>query len=296
MPRLQALALAALVLLPAAPGLAKDPRRAPMRVTSLGDSITVATNAELFNPRKGVTRNRWASFVNGYVSRLTDALDLTDVNSHNQRITAQFGSKGRKNKTAAKAGANIGDLAKQARKAVKRRSDYVTVFMGHNDVCGDDFSDIPTDEEFELDLRAGFDVLRAGLPPGATVYTLGMVDIYRLWQIGEELEFLGLVECNEIWENLLPEVIPCATMLNPDLEEADRQFTRGRLIAFNGILADVSAEYEATDPLHYWHYSDAPFQLQFEADDISPFDCFHPSAEGQKKLAEATWAAGPFAQ
>jgi hypothetical protein len=33
----------------------------------------------------------------------------------------------------------------------------------------------------------------------------------------------------------------------------------------------------------------------FEPDDVSHLDCFHPSAEGQAKLAEVTWNDGPFA-
>ena len=288
-------ALAALVALLATPAFAKDPRRDPKRLVSLGDSITEAINAEEFNPLKGLTRNRWASWVNGYTKDWSSLLDRTDVNSHNQRISAQFGEEGRKNKQAAKRGAESDKLWKQARKAVKKNADYVTVLIGQNDVCGDDFSEIPTDAEFEANIRAGFDVLRAGLPPGATVYTLGIIDIYRLWQIGDELDAFGIIECNEVWELLRDEHIPCATMLDPDNEEADRQFTRGRIIAFNTILSNLVAEYEAADQQHHWQYTDASFNLQFEADDISPFDCFHPSAEGQKRLAEETWAVGPFA-
>ena len=84
-------------------------------------------------------------------------------------------------------------------------------------------------------------------------------------------------------------------MLDPDNEEADRQFTRDRIIAFNTILANLVDEYAAEDPLHYWEFTDVSFTMQFEADDVSAIDCFHPSAEGQTRLSAETWVVGPFA-
>jgi lysophospholipase L1-like esterase len=274
--------------------LAKPPRREPKRLSSVGDSITAAVNAD--EPFQLLDGNPWASWANGYVGKWEKLLGRTDVNSHNQRITKQYGKKKRKNHMEAKAGADSDDLLKQMTKAVKHKADYVTVFMGHNDVCDDDFAGIPSDAEFETNLRAGFEVLRAGLPPGATVYTLAIVDIYRLWEIGDELDFLGIFDCRDVWESVLSDLVPCATMLDPDNDEADRQFTRGRILAFNAILADVVAEYEASDENHHWHYDAQSFEVPFEADEVSLFDCFHPSAEGQERLAEDTWGAGPFAQ
>lgn len=293
--RLRALPLALVAALAASPAFAKDPRREPKRLVSLGDSITEAINAELFLPWEGITPNEWASWVNGKHGKREERFGLSDVNSHHQRLTELYGKKKRKNKSAAFAGADSEDLARQAAKAVKKKADYVTVLIGHNDVCDDDFAGIPSDAEFETNVRAAFDALRAGLPPGATIYTLGMIDIYRLWEIGDMLTALGVLECQEIWENELFDFTPCGTMFGPDLDDADRQFTRGRIVAFNQILAALSAEYDAADEHHHWHYSNAAFELVFEPDDVSPIDCFHPSAEGQRKLSEATWADGPFA-
>lgn len=294
MPSLRrALPLALLLALAATPALAKDPRREPTRLMSLGDSITEAVNAEVFLPWEGITPNEWASWVNGEHGKWEERLGATDVNSHHQRLTELYGKKKRKNKSAAFAGADSEDLLKQAGKAVKKRADYVTVLIGHNDVCDDDFAGIPSDGEFETNVRAAFDAMRDGLPPGATIYSVGMIDIYRLWEIGDMLTALGVLDCQEIWENELFDFTPCGTMFGPGLTDADRQFTRGRIVAFNQILAALSAEYDAADEHHYWHYSNAAFELVFEVDDVSPIDCFHPSAEGQSRLAEATWATGP---
>lgn len=290
------LGLLVLLLALALPALAKDPRREPKRLSSQGDSITEGINAEVFLPWEGITPNEWASWANGYHGKWEDRLDLTDVHSHNQRITEIYGKKKRKNYMEAFAGADSEDLLKQAMKSVKHRADYVTVFIGHNDICDDDFAGVPTPEEFAANVRAGFDVLRAGLPAGATVYTVGMIDLYRLWEIGDELTALGILDCQEIWETELFDFTPCGTIFGPDLDDADRLAARERIVAYNQVLADLSAEYENGDEHHYWHYTDAAFMLGFEADDVSPIDCFHPSAEGQARLAAETWADGPFAE
>ena len=291
-------ALLALALGFAAPCLAQKAveRRDPLRLSSLGDSITEAVNAEEINPLDfGLTRNRWASWANCYTKDWNSLLDRTNVNSHRQRIDEQFGEEGRKNKSPAKTGADSEDLLKQAMKAVKNQADYVPILMGQNDICGDDFSDIPTDQEFTANIRAGLDVLEAGLPAGATIYLLGIVDIYRLWEIGDDLEVGNIIECNDLWEALASDNIPCATMLDPDLSDAERLQTRDRLVGFNTILANLVAEYDAADPQHYWQFGDTTFTTDFGPDDVSSIDCFHPSAEGQTLIAEETWVAGPFA-
>jgi lysophospholipase L1-like esterase len=291
-----ALALLAGVLLLVAPsvGQAKDPQRVPKRLSSVGDSITEAINAEEFNPFVIITPNHWASWANGYHGFWEWLLGRTNVHSHNQRITSAFGSRNRKNYMEAVSGADSFDLAPQMGQSVSHAADYVSVFMGHNDVCQDSFSDIPTDAQFEANVRAGFDQLEASLPNGATVYTLAIVDIYKLWELGPQLSgFLG-ISCETIWATTLLGIFPCGTMLNPLNSEADRQYTRSRNIAFNQILEDLVAEYDANDTHHYWEFSDLTFETEFVPSEVSPFDCFHPSAEGQTRLSEESWLTGPF--
>lgn len=178
--------------------------------------------------------------------------------------------------------------------SVSHAADYVTVFMGHNDVCQNSFADIPTDAEFEANVRAGFERLRTGLPNGATVYTAGIVDIYKLWQLGPQLSGALGISCEVIWAATLLEIYPCSTMLSPTNSEADRQYTRSRNAAFNAILEELVAEYDAADTHHYWEFTDLTSTTNFVPSEVSPFDCFHPSAKGQKRLAAETWGAGPF--
>jgi len=255
----------------------------PKRLSSTGDSMTEAIDAEL------PAANHWASWVNGYHGFWEWLLGLTNVNSHNQRITKIYGSSGRANYMEAKSGADMFDFPGQAAAAAGRRAHYVTVLMGHNDVCQDRFVDIPSEAEFERNFRAGLDNLKAGLPAGATIYVVGIVDIYRLWEVAQDKKALGIVDCEVLWATTLLKWYPCSTMLNPLIGEAGRQYTRSRIIAFNDILKRVTEEYNAEDPYHHYVYTTKAFDFVFDERHVSDIDCFHPSAFGQKTLSEITW-------
>ena len=287
--------LTATLLLGSGVTFAKDPQLSPKRLSSVGDSITEAINAEEFNLLDPTNPNPWASYANGYRGFWEWLLGRTNVKSHNQRITSQFGSDNRENFLEGQSGADSFDLLPQMQAAVQNQATYVPVLMGHNDACQGDFSDIPSDEVFEANVRAGLDALRSGLPNGATVYVLAIVDIYRLWQIGQELKSLGIIDCEAVWLFTLFDIYPCATMLSPANSEADRQFTRNRIIAFNGILESIVAEFEAEDTHHHYAFTDVTFDYSFVPSEVSGFDCFHPSAEGQRELSRITWEVGPFA-
>ncbi len=260
----------------------------PKRLSSTGDSMTEAIDAEL------PAANHWASWVNGYHGFWEWLLGLTNVNSHNQRITKIYGSSGRANYMEAKSGADMFDFAGQAAQAVSRQPHYVTVLMGHNDACQDRFVDIPSNAVFEAKFREGMDILKAGLPKGATVYVVGIVDIYRLWEVARDKKALGIVDCEVLWATTLLKWYPCSTMLNPLIGEAGRQYTKARIQGFNAILKAVTQEYNAADPDRRYVYTDRAFDFRFDERHVSDIDCFHPSAYGQKTLSEITWNPGLF--
>jgi lysophospholipase L1-like esterase len=261
---------------------------APKRLSSTGDSISEAIDAEL------PAANHWASWVNGYHGFWEWLFGLTDVYSHNQRITKNFGSTGRKNYMEAKSGADMFDFPGQAAQSVSHQAAYVTVFMGQNDVCQNHPAEIPTDAVFEAKFREGLEKLRLGLPTGATIYVIGIVDIYRLWQTAQDKKALGIVDCEVLWATTMLDLFPCGTLLNPLNTEADRQAVRARILGFNSILVRVTAEYNGSDPNRHYYYTDAVFNYRFGESQVSDIDCFHPSAAGQRDLAKITWDAGPF--
>jgi lysophospholipase L1-like esterase len=267
----------------------KAKQLSPKRLSSTGDSMTEAVDAQL------PAANHWASWANGYHGFWEWLLGLTDVYSHNQRITKNFGSSGRANYMEAKSGADMEtDFVGQTIQSVGHTPTYVTVLMGQNDVCGNTFADIPTDAVFEAKFREGLSNLKNGLPTGATIYVVGIVDIYRLRQVADDKKALGIVDCEVLWATSLIKLFPCGTMLNPLLTEAQRQYTRGRNIGFNAILKRVTEEYNGADTGRYYVYTDAVYNFRFTEDLVSDIDCFHPSASGQKRLSEVTWINGPF--
>jgi len=260
----------------------------PKRLSSTGDSITEAIDAEL------PLANHWASWVNGYHGFWEWLFGLTNVNSHNQRITKIWGSWGRKNYMEAKSGADMPDFPAQAAAAVAHQAQYVTVFMGHNDVCGNDFADIPEDSDFRANFTAGMEILKNGLPKGATIYVVGIVDIYQLWEAAQDKKALGIVDCEVLWATTLLDLFPCGTMLNPLIGRAGREYTRGRNAGFNAILKAVTEDYSTSDFDHHYFYTDVVTKSLLEDYQVSDIDCFHPSALGQKDLSEMTWNFGPF--
>jgi lysophospholipase L1-like esterase len=260
----------------------------PKRLSSAGDSMTEAIDSEV------PAANHWASWANGYHGFWEWLLGLTDVYSHNQRITKNFGSSGRANYMEAKSGADMFDFPGQAARAVSRQATYVTVLMGHNDVCQNTFAEIPSDEVFKAKFEEGMDKLKTGLPAGATVYVVGIVDIHRLWQVAADKRALGIVDCEVLWATTLLKWYPCATMLSPIIGKAGRLYTRERIVGFNNILNKVTQKYNTEDPGHHYVFTDAVFNYVFDERHVSDIDCFHPSAFGQKNLSDVTWDAGPF--
>jgi hypothetical protein len=86
---------------------------------------------------------------------------------------------------------------------------------------------------------------------------------------------------------------PCPVVLtNGDLiwnetgdtyrEEADKILT-----TYNTILESVTAEYG-------YHFVSEATRTSFILNDLSTYDCFHPSIDGQQKIAEITWTNGLY--
>jgi len=255
----------------------------------VGDSISAGIDVDYYG------QNANASWVNGYYGFWEWLFGYTNVKSHNQRITANWGSSGRANYMDAVSGADSFDIPLQTSQAVSQSAYYVTVFMGHNDVCQNTFAEIPSDAVFEANFRQGMNNLKNGLPNGATVYVLAIVDIRRLYDVGQDMYALGIVDCEVLWATTLLGWFPCGTMLSPLNSEADRQYTRSRNIAFNNILQNVTAEFNANDPHHYYYFTNMPFIYPYTSGDVSTLDCFHPSGQGQKTLSRESWNVGPFA-
>jgi lysophospholipase L1-like esterase len=200
----------------------------------------------------------------------------------------------------AEQGADSSDFEAQARQAVNNGVDYVTVFLGHNDVCQNDLGDLPDIEvEFDPNIRAGLDILAGfdgeGLPAGAVIYIVGIVDIQKLWVAAETKKALGIIDCQVLWALSLLDLYPCASILNPILgPNEDAVILNG---AINDKLSELAEKYSVTDTDHHYYYTDVIYETEIIDLYVSDIDCFHPSAEGQRVISELTWNTedGPFA-
>jgi lysophospholipase L1-like esterase len=269
---------------PAAAGLLPG-QAVPRRLFSHGDSITRAFDADF----PGDNLN--TSWVNGYRGFWEQLFGLPNVKAHNQRITANFGSSGRANFIAAVNGARMDDLATQAAGAAGRNVSYATVMLGGNDVCRDTIADLPTDAEFEANLRAGMATLLTNLPSNATVQVVNIPNIKRLYDIGQDKTALGIVDCEVLWAGTVLG-FPCGSMLSPFNSEADRLYVQSRNVGYNAIIQRVTAELDAANP-EFLFAADA-YAFNFVQDEISNLDCFHPSWRGQRTLSREVWNTGPF--
>ena len=272
---------------------AKDPRLEPKRLASIGDSITEAIDAEVYGA------NHWASWANGYHDFWQWLFGLSDVDSHNQRITEKFGRRDRKNFMEAESGADSFDLLDQATQAVAHEATYVPWLMGHNDICQDYESQIPDEEDFEENAWQAL-IKLSELPKGATIYVVGMVNVPMLYTVAKDKKALGIVDCEVLWFFTLFELFPCGTILGPSRTETDKMIMRDRIEGsevyegFNPILKRLVATIGKEDLDHYYYYTDDVFKYSAEAfpeSHVSDLDCFHPSPEGQEELSRITWEA-----
>jgi lysophospholipase L1-like esterase len=277
-----------LAVLTVGPALALEPgQSAPKRIYANGDSITRAVNANL------PSDNLNLSWVSGYFGFWQQLFGLPNIQSHNQRISANFGEQGRKNWTVAASGARVEDFVSQASGAAGKGATYATVMLGANDVCRESIVDLPTDAEFANNFRAGMISLLSNLPDGATVQVVAIPDLKRLYDIGQDKTALGIVNCQVLWAFTAPG-FPCSSMLSPSNTEADRQYVRSRNLRYNEILQEVTAAQALQYPTKFISFTDVPFTYQFSQREISNIDCYHPSWEGQKILARETWNNGFF--
>jgi hypothetical protein len=118
--------------------------------------------------------------------------------------------------------------------------------------------------------------------PNRRIFVASVPDVYQLWAILHDNEnarnaWSGFNIC----QSLLANPTSTATL---DVERRAR--VRQRNIDFNTQLAEVCALYPQCT-----FDNNAIFNAQFTAADVSSFDYFHPSIQGQTNLAAGAWAA-----
>ncbi|WP_351236185.1 SGNH/GDSL hydrolase family protein [Streptomyces sp. NPDC002133] len=234
--------------------------RSPSSVAAVGDSITQGFDAcDLLADCPEVS---WATG--------TD----TEVRSLAQRLLGPAAAAGR-SWNHARTGARMADLPGQMAAAAARRPGLVTVMVGANDACRDSPDLMTPVADFTESFTAAMSTLRRTAPT-AQVYVSSVPDLMRLWSTGR-----GSPLGRQVWKLGI-----CASMLG-DAEDMgeDARLRRARVydrvVAYNEALKNVCAK-----DLRCRYDGGDVFDFRFTGEQLSPWDWFHPSKDGQGRLAE----------
>ncbi|MFK3729213.1 SGNH/GDSL hydrolase family protein [Streptomyces sp. NPDC088090] len=178
----------------------------------------------------------------------------------------------------ARSGARVAALPEQMARAAERRPGLVTVMIGANDACRPTPAGMTPVAEFRRSFEASLARLRKGAPK-AQVYVASVPDLRRLWENGRASPLV-----RRVWE-----LGVCGAMLaDPEdlgaAAERRRTAVRDRVVAYNRVLAEVCAK-----DARCRYDGGAVFGFRFDRSLLSTWDWFHPSREGQARLAELAY-------
>ncbi|WP_030859559.1 SGNH/GDSL hydrolase family protein [Streptomyces sp. NRRL S-37] len=171
-------------------------------------------------------------------------------------------------------GARMADLPEQMARAVARRPELVAVMAGANDACRETTSAMTPVDDFRADFQEAMRTLREALPK-AQVYVASVPNLKRLWSQGRTNP-LG----KQVWKLGI-----CPSMLG-DADAMDaaatlrRETVQDRVEDYNEVLEEVCAKDRRCR-----FDGGAVYEYRFGTDELSRWDWFHPSIEGQAELA-----------
>jgi lysophospholipase L1-like esterase len=240
----------------------------PNSMAATGDSITKAYNTGPL-PFSEAPGNSWS----------TGTRDV--VQSHYVRILASHPDISGRNFNEAVSGAKMAGLTMQVQRVNDRGVAYVTILIGGNDLCTPALSQMTSVSDFRSQFERAMAVLSAG-SPRARIYVVSIPNVYRLWTIlKDNLVARTTWRTFDICQSLL------ARPLSTDTADvARRRAVRRRSVGFNTQLAEVCAQY-----IHCRFDQNAVFSDPFQPTDVSTRDYFHPSLDGERRLARVTWGA-----
>ncbi|MFI1731818.1 SGNH/GDSL hydrolase family protein [Streptomyces acidicola] len=175
-------------------------------------------------------------------------------------------------------GARMADLPDQMTEAAAKRPELVTVMAGANDACRPTPDAMTSVDDFRTSFEDAMGTLRKSSAK-AQVYVASVPDLKRLWSQGRTNQ-LG----KQVWKLGI-----CPSMLgDPDALDAAatqrRDTVQDRVEAYNKVLRDVCAKDR------YCRFDGgAVFEYRFGTTQLSKWDWFHPSRNGQARLAEMAY-------
>ncbi|MEU6138933.1 SGNH/GDSL hydrolase family protein [Streptomyces sp. NPDC047081] len=177
-------------------------------------------------------------------------------------------------------GARMADLPGQMAQAVVRKPQLVTVMVGANDACRSSTSAMTSVAEFRTDFEDALGTLREKLPK-AQVYVASVPNLKRLWSEGRTNP-LG----KQVWKlGICPSMLGDADALD-SAATLRRDTVQKRVEAYNEVLKEVCGKDRRCR-----FDGGAVYAYRFGTDQLSHWDWFHPSINGQARLAEIAYHA-----
>ncbi|MFD7991987.1 SGNH/GDSL hydrolase family protein [Streptomyces mexicanus] len=235
----------------------------PDSVAAVGDSIT--RGFDTCTVLSDCPQSSWATgtdaSVDSLAMRLLGASQVTR-RSWNHAVT----------------GARMSDLKGQITRAAVHKPELVAVMVGANDACRDTTAQMTSVADFRSQFQGAMDTLRRKLP-AAEVYVASVPNLKRLWSEGRSNP-LG----KQIWKlGICPSMLGDADALDA-VADRRRQTVQDRVVAYNKVLKEVCAK-----DLRCRFDDNAVYDYRFGTGQLSRWDWFHPSRDGQAKLAEIAY-------
>ncbi|WP_225839885.1 SGNH/GDSL hydrolase family protein [Streptomyces sp. NK08204] len=233
--------------------------RSPHSIAAIGDSITRGFDACMV--LSDCPEVSWATGSDARVDSL--AVRLLGVTGAAQRSW-----------NYAATGARMSDLPEQMAQAVARGPELVTVMVGANDACRSSASAMTSVADFRADFEEALGTLREALPK-TQVYVSSVPNLKRLWsegrtnQLGKQVWKLGI--CPSMLENA-DDLTSAATLRRAQVQQ--------RVVEYNKVLREVCAKDRRCR-----FDGNAVYDYRFGTGQLSHWDWFHPSKDGQARLA-----------
>ncbi|MFJ4875492.1 SGNH/GDSL hydrolase family protein [Streptomyces sp. NPDC088745] len=233
--------------------------RSPSSLVAVGDSITRGFDA--CEVLADCPQASWATGTHASVRSLAVRL---------------FGAAGAASRSwnLAVTGSRMADLPRQTARAVGHRPELITVMTGANDACRSSVAQMTPVADFRRSFERALKEVRTELPR-TQVYVASVPDLKRLWSLGR-----GNPLGKQVWGLGI-----CPSMLG-DADAADaaavarREAVRERVVAYNGVLAEVCGR-----DARCRYDGGAVFDYAFTGAQLSQWDFFHPGVNGQNQLA-----------
>jgi lysophospholipase L1-like esterase len=232
----------------------------PASLAAIGDSIT--TGFDACTVLADCPEVSWATGTDAAVPSVAQLLGVTDSWNH------------------AESGAQVADLPAQARLAVAAEPELFTVLIGANDACARTPEAMTAVADFRAHFTEAIGVIREELPT-AQIFVASIPDLLRLWSEGKEQTMARIA-----WGfGICPAMLGDPRSVTEEAA-ARRAAVHERVGEFNAVLAEVCAA-----DAYCRFDGGAVFDYPFSVEELSEWDWFHPSRQGQRALAELAYAA-----